>query len=488
MEWLDKLTNILGGGVSKFAESPNMQAAAAMLGQQMDPYGAGGVIGRPAQTLIQMQAQQRAASERKTQEKKFSDTLLRLLGGGTGDIMPTKTGAGGLTGVNISGDKYSVTGDMPGVGTEGLSIAPITEPSQAVRDMPEMSGGKTSPDISEFLSLFLTPSGISGSALEGMSPEQAADAMKTSIAMGELKNQTIGSIMGAMGMPSAIAGREAQSELAKAQTYGLRHPEISFYYNAALEQVKRAKTSEEIEKIKSETFKNTQAGNLGKAQADLIINSADEKRQLLRSQADYHEAEADLARKQTGEYIPITRSEEEGQIKMKDLISSLGGAGISDEKKQLLKSQAGYYEAEADLIKKQVGEYIPITHGEEDGQIRMRDFISSLGDGGISDETKFGALERERALDLENKILAADEKIATSKGAREASGNVEFYNKNSTKPYVWAWTDIPYATDAYTKIRLPFVGGEQLTARQVYRSARKRGMSIEDYLEFRGIK
>lgn len=239
-----------------------------------------------------------------------------------------------------------------------------------------------------------------------------------------------------LGMPEQVARSgyyDASADLARAKAEAERDPRAAYEQAAKLEKIKKSKTPEEIDKLKADTDRAVAAGKLDEQRSTEIKRLLDEKEKAERLGNE-------LRVKQINEFLSV-------------LLPSAGG-------------------------------------GFEEGIMRAKDLIPLLQEQYKTPpddlaERKFRVQQEQTAVDIE--------KIALEKPTgKEALSRYQDFNRYTNRPKV--------AINDNGKIKfidLGKVGGKTITGKQVhdaaaefgmtvdelYRNAKKAGMTILDYLK-----
>ena len=117
--------NNLLGKAGNLLEDRNFLNILAGIGTELDPEGAGGMIGRPTQQMIRSTVAQENAEASAKATKDFQN-LLYQVAMGKGGMSPA--GEGGGTKLTTDGKQVTVTGDMPkgGLGDLGGPVQDTT--------------------------------------------------------------------------------------------------------------------------------------------------------------------------------------------------------------------------------------------------------------------------------------------------------------------------------------------------------------------------
>lgn len=170
------------------------------------------------------------------------------------------------------------------------------------------------------------------------------------------------------------------------------------------------------------------------------------------------------------------------------------GAGRLSEQKasridRLLGEEEEALRTGNELRAKQIEEWLDIEISGEEGVMRARD-VAGLLKGGEPPSTlpreKFTAATAKEMSVIESEILAAN--AGDAKAMTKARGHYQRFNKSSNRPYVYIrnieevswWPDI----DELVKMELgKRADGTQIRAKDVFFSAGKDNMTVEEYLK-----
>jgi hypothetical protein len=72
--------------------------------------------------------------------------------------------------------------------------------------------------------------------------------------------------------------------------------------------------------------------------------------------------------------------------------------------------------------------------------------------------------------------------IQTNKSKQEAQGKVDYFNQHAEKPYAYQWKPGKLYGGTWTQTKLPVINKKQVTAKDVYDTAAKHGMTYEEVL------
>ena len=86
---------------------------------------------------------------------------------------------------------------------------------------------------------------------------------------------------------------------------------------------------------------------------------------------------------------------------------------------------------------------------------------------------------------LQQALTNYEEKIVANPNEEAIKPTMDYFNRFSDKNYVYIWQSVKgrfTSKDQATKIELPIINGRQSEAKDVWHTAKKRNMSIEDVL------
>jgi hypothetical protein len=216
-------------------------------------------------------------------------------------------------------------------------------------------------------------------------------------------------------------GLTAQAELMEAQAEQIKHPERKFQYDLALAAFKKAKSPLEIDKLKADTEQARAAGRLSEQRAEEIDRLLDEKKKAI-------ETGNDLRQKQIDEYLTV-------------LFPSAGG-------------------------------------GVEPAQVPASEIAKLMAKDAKSDlpERKFLTAQEQQAASVEE-IIRGEGIEGQGPESAAAVARYNDFNRYSNRNYIAL--NIDGRIDFFD---LPKIGGQRITARQVYRAAQDANMSVEEYV------
>jgi len=89
-------------------------------------------------------------------------------------------------------------------------------------------------------------------------------------------------------------------------------------------------------------------------------------------------------------------------------------------------------------------------------------------------------------------VADAEGVILKNKSSQEATGRVDYFNQFANKPYAYTWKDtsryVPgtdkkvWDSGSWDKVQLPVIKGRQVTAKDVYDTAAKHGMTYDEVI------
>jgi len=85
-------------------------------------------------------------------------------------------------------------------------------------------------------------------------------------------------------------------------------------------------------------------------------------------------------------------------------------------------------------------------------------------------------------------VATRERMIRSSPTDEKLIPEMNLVNQYSTKPYVWIWENVPMGRDRFRMVDLPVIKGRQLYANEVAAMARRRGMTVKEWLQAAGVK
>lgn len=237
-----------------------------------------------------------------------------------------------------------------------------------------------------------------GTKQEAIAQKSLADLVSASTGMG-------------LGEYYKALTEQARGKPSLGETYG---------FKAALEQLKKKKTPEEVDLLKAKTSQALAAGELSEEKARKIDTLLGEEKEALRTGNE-------LRARQIEEWLDVEISGEKGKMRARDVAAALRGGGEAS---------------------------------------------------GLARE-KFTAAQQKEMSVIESEIVGSPtgaKAIGHSRRFNERA-NVPYVYVSGTVRKGWG-RDKP----GVNKVMLPRVGGKIITARQVSRAAKKANISLEDYL------
>jgi len=132
------------------------------------------------------------------------------------------------------------------------------------------------------------------------------------------------------------------------------------------------------------------------------------------------------------------------------------------------------------LDKKQIEEFVETTLGDQAGEMRLRDLVSALPGGG---DRGPGLAEEKFSWQLTEDARNAEEEVLKYPKDKSSIPHIRTFNQQAEVPYVYIWIEPgTFWGGGAKKVDLPPVGGQRITARDVYFTARKMGMTVEEYI------
>jgi len=116
------------------------------------------------------------------------------------------------------------------------------------------------------------------------------------------------------------------------------------------------------------------------------------------------------------------------------------------------------------------------TYDKDGNQIQ----ISSKGEVKVISKTKSESLTEKRQTD--KMVADAELKVLSNRSNDAAASEVDIVNQYGKKPYAWQWKPGKLYGGTWEKIKLPVMGGRQVTANEVYYTAQKNGTTYEEVL------
>jgi len=285
---------------------------------------------------------------------------------------------------------------------------------------------------------------LNAADLAGLDPELVAQLSKQGVAEQELLQRSLQQIMESSQLKDISAFRRAQT--------GKLEREGDPRFMMMSKQIDLMKHPQEIELMKGQVERMKSQNQLSNAQAQEITGMLDLKQLLMGYNIEKTSAEARTEREML--------SADKGRVE----------------------ARTKYLGSLAENLDAQTSEYVDVVLAGEKGKARIRDIMGSGGEG--TQAAKLKEASRKWWSDMELKSDDAELYITGNMGSPESAAMHSRFNRFSNKPYMFIWDEDEGET---VKVPLPVVGRNRLTAKKVYRAAKKNNMTVKDYLAIRRI-
>lgn len=292
--------------------------------------------------------------------------------------------------------------------------------------------------------------------MTGLTPEQMLQMTQIG-QQGDIAkmNQLLGTLTQSQRAPlnAALARR------ARAEAFNIEHPEIGFTYQAMLENVKKAETPAELDKMAAETKRIGQQGGLDAARTKSILSMIDVEKRL-------KSVTADALKVNTASGVLKT-------LKEIELIEEK----ITDTQ-DMRPAEKDYLVQRAKFLKQQVSESEELTPARRKLLYSQAGYYDAMAAGQKAKAKGLGSLTNAEWM-TRRKYL---DKLATNLASADVDDNVKrvlapSWNRMSDENYMWALGPEEQgmfgAERELVQLQLPFLKnqGRRVTAAEVYEAA-----------------